>query len=46
MFENNMLRNLLGPKREEEGGGWRKLHTEELQVDDFCSSLNIGNVMD
>jgi len=41
MFENRMLRKIPGPKREEEGGSWRKLHTEELQVDDFYSSLNI-----
>jgi len=45
MFENRMLRNILGPKREEEGGGWRKMRTEELQVDDFYSSLNISSVI-
>jgi hypothetical protein len=45
MFEKGMLRKILGPKREEEEGGWRKLHTEELQVDDFYSSLNISSVM-
>ena len=43
MFENRMGRKILGPKREEEGGGWRKLHAEELQVDDFYSSLNISS---
>jgi hypothetical protein len=35
MFENWMLRNILEPKRAEEGWGWRKLRAEELQVDDF-----------
>jgi len=42
MFENRMLRKILGPKSEEDGGGWRKLHAEDLQVDDFYSSLNIS----
>jgi hypothetical protein len=37
MFENRMLRKIPGPKREEVGGGWRKLHTEKLQADDFNS---------
>jgi hypothetical protein len=32
-------REILGPKREEERGAWRKLHTEELV--DLYSSLNI-----
>jgi hypothetical protein len=25
------LRRIFGPKRDEETGGWRKLHNEELQ---------------
>jgi hypothetical protein len=25
-----MLRRIFGPKRDEETGGWRKLHKEEL----------------
>jgi hypothetical protein len=29
MFENKVLR-IFGPKRDEETGGWRKLHNEEL----------------
>jgi len=37
-----MPRKLLGPKSEEEGGDWRKLHAGDLQVDDFYSSLNIS----
>jgi hypothetical protein len=28
--ENRALRRLFGPKRDEETGGWRKLHNEEL----------------
>jgi hypothetical protein len=28
--ENRLLRRLLGPKREEVTGGWRKLYKEEL----------------
>ena len=30
MFENRVLRRVFGPKRDEETGEWRKLHTEEL----------------
>jgi hypothetical protein len=30
VFENNVLRSILGPKRDELAGGWRKLHNEEL----------------
>jgi hypothetical protein len=29
-FENRLLRRLLGLKRDEVTGGWRKLHNEEL----------------
>jgi hypothetical protein len=30
MFENRVLRRIFGPKRDEETGGWRKLHNEEF----------------
>jgi hypothetical protein len=30
VFENRLLRRILGPKRDEVTGGWRKLHNEEL----------------
>jgi hypothetical protein len=30
VFENRVLRRLFVPKRDEETGGWRKLHNEEL----------------
>jgi hypothetical protein len=30
MFENGLLRRILGPKRGEITAGWRKLHKEEL----------------
>jgi hypothetical protein len=30
VFENRMLRKVLGPKMEEVVGGWRRLHNEEL----------------
>jgi hypothetical protein len=26
VFENKVLRRIFGPKRDEETGGWRKLH--------------------
>jgi hypothetical protein len=30
VFENNVLRRIFGPKRDEVTGDWRKLHNEEL----------------
>jgi hypothetical protein len=30
VFENSVLRIIFGPKRDEETGGWRKLHNGEL----------------
>jgi hypothetical protein len=39
MFQNRVLRNIFGPKRDEVRGQWRRLHYEELY--DLCSSLNI-----
>jgi hypothetical protein len=30
VFENKVLRRILGPKRDEVKGEWRKLHNEEL----------------
>jgi hypothetical protein len=30
VFENSVLRRIFKPKRDEETGGWRKLHNEEL----------------
>jgi hypothetical protein len=30
IFENRVLRRIIGPKRDEVTGGWRKLHNEEL----------------
>jgi hypothetical protein len=30
VFENRVLRRIFGPKRDEETGGWRKLHNEEI----------------
>jgi hypothetical protein len=29
VFEKRMLRRILGPKRDEVTGGWRKLNNEE-----------------
>jgi hypothetical protein len=39
VFENRVLREVFGPKRDEVTGKWRKLHNEELN--DLYSSLNI-----
>jgi hypothetical protein len=30
VFENRVLRRIIGPKRDGIRGGWRKLHNEEL----------------
>jgi hypothetical protein len=30
VFENRVLRRIFGPKRDEETGEWRKMHSEEL----------------
>jgi hypothetical protein len=32
VFENNVLRRIFGPKRDEVTGEWRKLHNEELHT--------------
>jgi hypothetical protein len=32
MFENRVLRRILGPKRDKVTGEWRKLHNEELMI--------------
>jgi hypothetical protein len=39
LFENRMLRRMCGAKRDEETGGWRKLHNQELH--NFYSSTGI-----
>jgi hypothetical protein len=39
VFENRLLSRLVGSKRDEVTGEWRKLHNEELN--DLYSSLNI-----
>jgi hypothetical protein len=43
MLENGVLRRILGPKREEVAGEWRRLHNEELY--DLCSKPNISWVI-
>ena len=42
-FENMVLRRVLGPKRDEVTGEWRKLHNEE--VSDLYSLPNILRVV-
>ena len=36
MFENRVLRGILGPKTDQVTGEWRKIHNEELN-DLYCS---------
>jgi hypothetical protein len=37
VFENRVLRRIIGPKWDEVTGEWRKLHNEELN-DLYCST--------
>jgi hypothetical protein len=43
VFENRVLRSLIGPRRDEGTAEWRKLHNEELN--DQYSSPNIVQVI-
>jgi len=43
VFENRVLRRIIGPKRDEVTEEWRKLHNEELN--DLYSSPNIGRAI-
>ena len=43
VFENMVLRRILGPRRDEVTGVWRRLHNEELN--DLHSSPNIVRVI-
>jgi hypothetical protein len=43
VFENKVLRRILGPKRDEGTGGWRKLHNEALR--DLYSSPSIIKII-
>ena len=42
MFENRVLSRVLGPKRDEVTGEWRRLHMEQLY--DLHTSLNVIQV--
>jgi hypothetical protein len=43
VLENRVLRKIIGPKRDEVSGEWRKLHNEELH--DWYSSPRIIRIM-
>jgi hypothetical protein len=36
VFEDQVLRRLFGPKRDEGIGGWRKLHNESFMICTLC----------
>jgi hypothetical protein len=38
VFENRVLRRIFGPKRDEETGGWRKLHMRSFKA---CTLLHV-----
>jgi hypothetical protein len=43
MFENRVLRIIVGPKREEVAGGWRSLRNVELR--NLYASPNVNRVI-
>jgi hypothetical protein len=43
VFESRVLRRVFGPKRDEETGGWRGLHSGELH--NLCSSPSVVRVI-
>jgi hypothetical protein len=43
VFENRVLRRIVGPERDEVTGDWRKLHSEELR--DLYSSPSIISII-
>jgi hypothetical protein len=43
VFENRVLRKIVGPTRDEVTGKWRKLRNEELH--DLCSSPSIIRII-
>jgi hypothetical protein len=43
VFENRVPRDILGPKRDEVAGDWRKLHNEELN--DFHCTHSVIKVI-
>ena len=43
VFENRVLRKIVGPKRDEAAGQWRRMHNEEFDV--LYSSPNIALVI-
>jgi hypothetical protein len=43
VFENRILREIFGPKREEVTGGWRKLHNEETHALFFLQNIHHHN---
>ena len=43
VFENKVLRNIFGPKRDDQTGEWRRLHNAELH--DLYVNLDITRIV-
>jgi hypothetical protein len=43
VYQNRVLRRIFGPKRQEEAGGWRRLHNEDLH--NLYASSNVVMVI-
>jgi hypothetical protein len=39
VFENRLLRKIIGPRKDDETGEWRKLHSEELNDPYFSQNI-------
>jgi hypothetical protein len=46
VFENEVLRKMFGPRREEGTGGWSELHSEDLHnfycISDITFGMKLG----
>jgi hypothetical protein len=43
VYENKLLRKILGPKKDEMLGGWRKLHNEQIRCLYHLPSITLSH---